>query len=387
MNVFVGGVDRAVGKDRAKDLFVGFEDLGDRNGEKFNTEILGERAGIGLAAFRRVGAGHGNAEDVRGAESFDSERGNDGRVHAATEADNRFGEAAFADIVARSSDESAVGVSNFVLRLLVNVALAGDSVEKDEVLFEGFGLCGDLTVRCEGDAGAVEDQRIVSPNLIDVDDRAPVVAGDRAKHAEAKITFIDGVRRSGDVQEKTGALGDEFENGIAGVHGGSPEVFVVPDIFADGDAELLVVEAIDVLAIAGKEIAGFIENVVGGKKHLALFEDNAALGDEGGFIGNRLPGRVVVLVDASGVADDSRKWHLGGDLLECFVIALDEGGTFEKIKGKIPADAEFGEDSEVSAATPGFGRKMEDTSRVAFKITDSGIELSEGDSHSGRRLG
>jgi hypothetical protein len=34
-----------------------------------------------------------------------------------------------------------------------------------------------------------------------------------------------------------------------------------------------------------------------------------------------------------------------------------------------------------------LGRKMEDTSRVAFKITDSGVELSEGDSHSGRRLG
>jgi hypothetical protein len=69
------------------------------------------------------------------------------------------------------------------------------------------------------------------------------------------------------------------------------------------------------------------------------------------------------------------------------VITLDEGGTFEKIEGKIAADAELGEDSEVSAATPGLGREMEDTSRVAFKITNGRVELSESDFHSGRRVG
>jgi len=62
---------------------------------------------------------------------------------------------------------------------------------------------------------------------------------------------------------------------------------------------------------------------------------------------------------------------------------LDEGGTFEQIEWKIAADAEFRENSEVRAAGFGLRGKVEDASRVPFEVTDSRVELSEGDSHSG----
>jgi len=65
------------------------------------------------------------------------------------------------------------------------------------------------------------------------------------------------------------------------------------------------------------------------------------------------------------------------------VVALDEGRPLEKIEGKIPTDAELRENGQICAAGFGLGGKSKDASRVAFEVTDSGVELSEGDFHSG----
>ena len=182
-----------------------------------------------------------------------------------------------------------MGIGDFVGGLLADVAFAGDGVEEDEVFFKGLGLGGDFAAGGEGDAGAVEDERVVAADLVDIDDRALVVQSDGTEHAEAEEAFVYGERGGGEIDEDAGALGDEFGDRIAGVHGGGPEGFIVPDVFADGDAELFLGEAVDVLFFAGLEIAGFVEDVVGGEKHFGLFEDDAAFVDEGGFIGNGLP--------------------------------------------------------------------------------------------------
>ena len=191
------------------------------------------------------------------------------------------------------------------------------------------------------------------------------------------------IGRSGDVDEDAGALGDQFGDGIAGVHGRGPEGFVVPDVFANGDAELLAVEAVDVLLVAGLEVAGFVEDVVGGEKHFGLLEDDAAIVDEGGFIGNGLPCLWWSWIDAAGVADDGGERHLRGDAFEGVVITLDEGGAFEQVEGKIAADAEFGKDDEVGAKAVGLRGESEDARGIAFEIADGGIELSEGYFHPG----
>ena len=47
----------AIGKSRGQSLFVGFEDGGDGNGEEFDTEVAGERLGIGFAASEEYGPG------------------------------------------------------------------------------------------------------------------------------------------------------------------------------------------------------------------------------------------------------------------------------------------------------------------------------------------
>ncbi len=383
LDVFLGRVDRAASKDGGERLLVRVEDGRNGNGEELDAEIAGEGLSICFAAFGGVRAGHGNAEDVFFAESSNGDGGDDGRIYTTAEADNGFDELALANIVARAEDKCLIRAGHFVGRLFVEIAFASSSVEQNEVLFKPFGLRSDFACSGEGGAGTIEDQRVVAADLIDVNDRAVVVDSCGTKHTKAKEAFFDGERRSGNVDENASALLDQFGDGVAGVHRRGPERFVVPDVFANGDAELLLVETVDVLFVARLKIAGFVEDIVGRKKHLGLFEDDAAFMDQGCFIGNGLPCFVVVGIDAAGIADDSGKRHLRGDASEGVMIALNERRAFEKIEGKIPADAEFGEDGELGAKEFGLRGKGEDARGIANEIANRGIELSEGYFHSG----
>src|SRR5258705_182446 len=278
LDVFFGCVRGTIAKHRFERLDVGVEYGTDGDGKQFDAEIVGQALCVGLAAFRGVGAGHGDAEDVFLAERVNGDGGDNGGVHSPAEADDGFLEIAFADVVACAGNERMVSVGDFFLSLRVNVAFSGDRVEEYEIFLKGFGLRGDVAVGRKGHAGAIEDQRIIPANLVDVDDRAVVLLGDGAEHFDAQRALINGVRRSGDVEKDASSLLDKFGDGVAGVARLGPEIFVVPNV---------------------------------------------------------------------------------------------------------AADAEFGEDGKFSAAALGLFREVENAGGVAFKVADSGIELSEGYLHSG----
>ena len=245
-----------------------------------------------------------------------------------------------------------MGVGNLRGGLLVDFALACDAIEQDDVLLKSLGLGGHFPAGGQGHAGAIEDQRIVPAHLVDINHRALVMDGNGAKHVHAQEALVNGVRRSGNINEHAGAKGDEFGDGITGVERLVPEVFVVPDVFADRDAELFAAHAVDVLLIAWLEVAGLVEHVVGGQEHFALLEDDAALANQRGFVGNGLPCPAVV--QAAGVANDGRERHLRGNFLQRVVIALNKRGAFQKVEREIAADTEFREDREFRAALLGF---------------------------------
>ena len=262
----------------------------------------------------------------------------------------------------------------------MDVAFAGDGVEEDEVFLEGFGLRGDVPVGREGHAGAVEDERVVATHLVYVNDGTVMLLGDGAKHFDAQGALVDGVGRGGDVEENASSLLDELSDGVAGVARLGPEIFVVPDVFADGDAQLFAAHAIDIILVAGLEVARFVEDVVGRQEHLALLENDAAILDESGFVGNGWP--VAGMIDAAGKAYDGGERHAVGDVFEGVEIALDERGALEEVEGKVTADAEFGKDGEFGVATLGLFREVENAGGVAFKVADSWVELGEGYLHS-----
>lgn len=93
---------------------VRIENGGDGNGAELDTEIAGEGPGIGFAAFGGIRAGHGDAEDVGGAEGFDGYSSDNGGIDTAAEADDGLGEIAFANVIASAEDEGLVGAGDFV---------------------------------------------------------------------------------------------------------------------------------------------------------------------------------------------------------------------------------------------------------------------------------
>jgi hypothetical protein len=88
------------------------------------------------------------------------------------------------------------------------------------------------------------------------------------------------------------------------------------------------------------------------------------------------------MIDPAGEAHDGGERHAVGNVFEGVEIALDEGRALKEVEGKIAADAELGEDGEFGAAALGLFREVENARGVAFKVADSGIELSEGYLHS-----
>src|SRR5258708_31398629 len=99
---------------------------------------MGQALCVGLAAFRGVGAGYGNAKTVFLAGRVNGDGGDNGGVHSPAEADDCFIEIAFADIIAGAGDERLVSVGDFFLSLRVDVAFSGDSVEEYEIFLKGF---------------------------------------------------------------------------------------------------------------------------------------------------------------------------------------------------------------------------------------------------------
>ena len=74
--------------------------------------------------------------------------------------------------------------------------------------------------------------------------------------------------------------------------------------------------------VRGLEVARFVEDIVGGEKHFALLEENFAVGDQGGGIGDGLAG--VVLASPTKPTSDGS----GMDLArrdQFLLVAFDEG--------------------------------------------------------------
>src|SRR2546427_8569268 len=97
--------------------------------------------------------------------------------------------------------------------------------------------------------------------------------GQRMQHVAAQGALVERERGGGNVDDDAGSLPDELGDGIALVEPLGPEILVVPDVFADGDAEFFRAERINELLRARLEIARFVEDVVGRQKDFARSEE------------------------------------------------------------------------------------------------------------------
>ena len=248
-----------------------------------------------------------------------------------------------------------------------------------------MGAGEEFAVRADGEAGAVEDERVVAADLVDHDDRNAVALGDGGEHVEADLALVAPVGRGGDVDDKRAgafaSLAHEFVDGIDGVEARGPEGLVVPGVFADGEGDAFAAEAEWLLAFGGREVALLVEDIVEGQEHLRLGELDLAVAQERGGISDALAASVLCGSDEAGDDGDGQRGGCGGDFLHGFSGAGDEGGFFEEIGGRIAADGEFGEDDEIGVGCGGLVGEIHDFGGVAVEIPDGGIDLCQRDLH------
>ncbi len=143
-------------------------------------------------------------------------------------------------------------------------------VDEKEVFFEVFGLGDELAVGVEGAGVTVEDEFVVGADLVDVDDGHVPAFGLVAEELVAVGIFAEDEGRCGDVEEDFSFrwLRRGARDGVEMIERALQELFIVPEVLADGDADGVIVDGRDFGIGAGLEVAGFVEDIVGGEEAL-----------------------------------------------------------------------------------------------------------------------
>ena len=119
-------------------------------------------------AFRRgIRPGHTDAGNVLATEGVGGKRGHERRVNATAQADNRFLETALGHVVPCPEHKRLINGGGFRGRGRMEFRSAF-GIEDDQVLLEGFRPGDHSPLRVERHARAVEDELVVSSDVVDV---------------------------------------------------------------------------------------------------------------------------------------------------------------------------------------------------------------------------
>ena len=146
-----------------------------------------------------------------------------------------------------------------------------------------------------------------------------------AEHLLAQAVLADRERRGRQVDDRVGAGADQLLDRIVVIAAALPEVAIVPDVFADADAEAAAAEVEHLRAVKRLEVAVLVEDVVGGQERLAEALVDAPVAKQRGAVEQRpsLVGRIGL-----GQADQRGRIRrrVGGQLVEpCQLRATKSG--------------------------------------------------------------
>jgi hypothetical protein len=152
----------------------------------------------------------------------------------------------------------------------------------DEGIFgKTFAKREDFALPIERDAVTVEDEFVIRADGVNLHEWDLFVAGDALQHGKAGLLLAHAPRGSGNVEDQVRALGDEFLHGIAAIEAVGPEIFVVPDVLADGDAELATVEHERRDTFSRLEVTVLVEDIVRRQQRFCSAPDDQSVLENG----------------------------------------------------------------------------------------------------------
>jgi len=164
-----------------------------------------------------------------------------------------------------------------------------------------------------------------------------------------------------------------------------PEIGVVPDVLADGNAQPAAAPR-DRRDVGGWfEVAPFVEHVVGRQQRLAHDVHDAAAIDQRRAVGDRPSGRAGG--QAFRKADDhrrARRHQRVRQRRERRRRRVQERGTLEQVARRIAGQRQLGKDCQLGPALLSRGGRLEDQPPIAGEVADGRVDLSERDLHRDR---
>ena len=248
--------------------------------------------------------------------------------------------------------------------------------------------CEHLTLRVQRQARSVEDQVVLSADLIDEDQGAGPMPGHVGQHARSQVTLGHGVGRGRNIDEQVSARSHQLFDGIFAIQAPGPEIAVVPHVLADRDAEAMAGEVDRGHGLGWLEIAPFIENVVGRQQRLAVDRNNAPLVNERCRVGNpathrRLGQQFRKSDDHPGRAAGRFASHPRHQAVQAAHTRLDKGWPLQEIARRIARERQLGKHQEIRAGRLGRDQSILGQAQVPVEVPHSGVNLAKGDLHSG----
>ena len=190
------------------------------------------------------------------------------------------------------------------------------------------------------------------------------------------------IRRSIDADEHLGAGFRHFLHRIAQVEAAFPELVVVPGVLADRQRSLPASDEMQGLACRRDKLSRFIEDVVGGQQHFVLPENNRARARSAlrcwwPFFRFRFPRARHIRRRSPHRARQFRRPT--GPVLPGRASRKLSFST--KSRRWVAREGKLWKDNDFCAARNRFPAGPDHAVRIAAKITDSCIKLSERDSH------
>src|SRR2546423_2446097 len=197
----------------------------------------------------------------------------------------------------------------FIAEFGSGASLSRISIDYQEVLGEEFALSNQFPSLVEYKAAPIEEQFVIPPDLVAKEDREASFHGDSAQHFEAGFIFTQMPGRCRDVEEHGSTCVGQLDRRIALVAALRPEIFVIPNILANGESKFAPAKIHRLIGRAGLEITVFIENIVGRQQCFVSGADNFSILKKSGAIGDFATRTHAVFAD---IPDQQSSWSSGG---------------------------------------------------------------------------
>ena len=145
----------------------------------------------------------------------------------------------------------------------------------------------------------VKNQFVIRADGVDLGQRNFLVTRHAAQHFEASFFFAGVPRRGGQIKNQLRALRDEFAHRIAPVNPFRPEIFVVPDVLANGDADFPTLKNKRFNLRRRFKIAVFVKHVVSGQQTFGRAPDDFSVLQNGGGVLQCATGTRGILFDVA----------------------------------------------------------------------------------------